>query len=141
MGRSNLGGYEVSDFTREELETMLAEKHEEERATEEAALTSSAEYLFQQDMTTTIKSSDYQMVVHTTTGSFGTPIARIHKSETQNKQFIETFYYWNETRDDVVVARANTSSSYTTGSYGESYTTPTLQILGTRIKDLTIPQG
>ena len=141
MGRSNLGGYEMSDFTREELETMLAEKHEEERAAEEAALPSSAEYLFQQDMTTTIKSSDYQMVVHTTTGSFGTPIARIHKSETQNKQFIETFYYWNETRDGVLVARARTSSSYSSGSYGSSYTTPTLQIIGTREKDLTIYQG
>ena len=131
----------MSDFTREELEQMMMEKEDEERAAHEAALTSSVEYQFDQDMATTIKSSDYEMVVHKTTGSFQTMIARVHKSETQNKQFIETFYYWNETRDDVVVARANTSSSYTTGSYGESYTTPTLQILGTRIKDLTIPQG
>ena len=131
----------MSEYTREELEQMLIEKEDEERAVEEAALTSSAEYLFQQDMTTTIKSSDYQMVVHTTTGSFGTPIARIHKSETQNKQFIETFYYWNETRDGVLVARAHTSTTWTSGSYGESYTTPTLQILGTRVKDLTIYQG
>ena len=81
------------------------------------------------------------MVSHLTTGSFKTPIARVHKSETQNKQFIETFYYWNETKEGEIVARANTSSSYTTASYGESYTTPTLQILGTRVKDLTISQG
>ena len=131
----------MSNYTREELERMMMEKDEEERAIEQAALTSSFEYKFEQDMTTTIKSSDYEMVVHTTTGSFGTPIARIHKSETQNKQFIETFYYWNETRDGVLVARARTSSSYTTSSYGESYTTPTLQIIGTREKDLTIYQG
>ena len=131
----------MSDYTREELEQMMIEKDDEERAAEEAALTSSAHYIFEQDMGSSIKSSDYEMVSHTTTGSFQTLIARVHKSETQNKQFIETFYYWNETRDDVIVARANTSSSYTTGSYGESYTTPTLQILGTRVKDLTIPQG
>ena len=131
----------MSDYTREELEQMLIEKEDEERAAEEAALTSSAEYLFQQDMGTTIKSSDYEMVSHTTTGSFQTCIARVHKSETQNKQFIQTFHYWNETKDGVLVARAQTSCSYTSGSYGDSYTTPTLQIIGTRVKDLTILQG
>ena len=131
----------MSDYTREELETMLAEKQEEEMRAEDAALTSSAAYLFDQDMTTTMKSSDYQMVVHKTTGSFGTMIARVHKSETQNKQFIETPYYWNETKDGVLVARAKTSCSFSSGSYGESYTTPTLQIVGTRVKDLTILKG
>ena len=131
----------MSDYTREELETMLAEKQEEELRAEDAALTSSAAYLFDQDMTTTMKSSDYEMVVHKTTGSFGTMIARVHKSETQNKQFIETPYYWNETKDGVLVARAKTSCSFSSGSYGESYTTPTLQIIGTRVKDLTILKG
>jgi len=131
----------MSDYTREELETMLAEKQEEEMRAEEAALTSSAAYLFDQDMGTTIKSSDYEMVVHKTTGSFQTMIARVHKSKTQNKQFIEIPYYWNETRDGVLVARARTSCSFSSGSYGESYTTPTLQILGTRVKDLTILKG
>ena len=131
----------MSDFTREELEQMLIEKDDEERAAQEAALTSSAFYKFEQEMETTIKSSDYEMVVHKTTGSFGTPIARVHKSETQNKQFIQTFHYWNETKDGELVARAQTSCSYSSGSYGESYTTPTLQIIGTREKDLTILQG
>ena len=131
----------MSDYTRDELQQMIVEVDDKERAAEEAAFTSSAAYLFEQDMTTTIKSSDYEMVVHTTTGSFGTVMARVHKSETENKQFIETPYYWNETRDDVLVARARTSSSYSSGSYGSSYTTPTLQIVGTRVKDLTILQG
>ena len=103
----------MSDYTREELEQMLM----------------------------TIKSSDYEMVSHITTGSFQTVIARVHKSKTQNKQFIEIYNYWNETRDGVLVARAHTSTTWTSGSYGESYTTPTLQILGTRVKDLTIYQG
>ena len=131
----------MSDYTSEELQAMLIEKQEEEMRAEEAALTSSAAYKFEQDMGTTIKSSDYQMVVHKTTGSFGTLITRVHKSETQNKQFIETPHYWNETRDGVLVARAKISSSFSSSSYGESYTTPTLQILGTRVKDLTILQG
>ena len=131
----------MSDYTREELQEMLIRKDDEEREAYEAELTSSAEYLLQQDMANTVKSSDYEMVSHLTTGSFKTPIARVHKSETQNKQFIETFYYWNETRDGVLVARARTSSSYSSGSYGSSYTTPTLQIIGTREKDLTIYQG
>ena len=131
----------MSDYTREELETMLAEKQEEEMRAEDAALTSSAAYLFDQDMRTTMHSSDYEMVVHKTTGSFQTMITRVHKSETQNKQFIETPYYWNETKDGVLVARAKTSCSFSSGSYGESYTTPTLQIVGTREKDLTINQG
>ena len=131
----------MSDYTREELQQMIIEKDDEDRAAEQAAFTSSAAYLFEQEMTTTMKSSDYQMVVHKTTGSFQTMIARVHKSETQNKQFIETPYYWNETKDGVLVARAQTSCSYSSGSYGESYTTPTLQIIGTRVKDLTILKG
>ena len=128
----------MSDYTREELQQMLMEKDEEEVKAQEAAITSSVQYLFEQDMEITIKSSDYEMVSHLTTGSFKTPIARVHKSETQNKQFIQTFHYWNETRDGELIARAQDSCSYSSGSYGESYTTPTLQILGTRIKDLTI---
>ena len=131
----------MSDYTREELQQMLAEKDIEEHEAERAAFTSSAEYLFEQDMTTTIKSSDYEMISHKTTGSFGTPIARVHKSETQNKQFIETFNYWNETKDGELIARARVSATYSSGSYGSSYTTPTLQIVGTREKDLTIYQG
>ena len=131
----------MSEYTREELEQMLIEKDDEERAAQEAVLTSSAQYLFEQDMETTIKSSDYEMVVHKTTGSFQTHIARVHKSEIQNKQFIQTFHYWNETRDGTLVARAQTSCSLSSGSYGESYTTPTLQIIGTRVKDLTILKG
>jgi hypothetical protein len=131
----------MSDYTKDELEQMLLEKNIEEEQLQQAALTSSFEYKFEQEMTTTIKSSDYQMVVHKTTGSFQTHIARVHKSETQNKQFIETFHYWNETRDGVLVARAHSSTTLTSGSYGASYTTPTLQILGTRVKDLTIYQG
>ena len=43
------------------------------------------------------------MCVHKTTGSFQTMIARVHKSETQNKQFIETPHYWNETKDNVPI--------------------------------------
>ena len=131
----------MSDYTREELEQMLMKKDDEERAIEEAALTSSAEYKFEQDMRTTVKSSDYEMVVHKTTGSFQTCIARVHKSETQNKQFIETFHYWNETKDGELIARAHTFTSMVSGSYNASHTTPTLQILGTRVKDLTIYQG
>ena len=131
----------MSDYTREELEEMLRVKEDEELAAAEAAFTSSNAYLFEKDMGNVIKSDDYEMVVHKTTGSFGTPILRVHKSETQNKQFIETAHYWNETRDGVLVARAKTKTTFTSGSYGESYPTPTLQILGTRVKDLTIMQG
>ena len=131
----------MSDFTREELEQMLMEKEDEERYQHDLELTSSALYLFEVDMVNTIKSSDYEMVSHTTTGSFQTMIARVHKSETLNKQYIEIPHYWNETRDGELVARAKTSCSFSSGSYGESYTTPTLQIIGTREKDLTISQG
>ena len=131
----------MSDYTREELEQMLLEKDEEERQAEEAALTSSAEYKFEQDLVATMKSSDYEMVVHRTTGSFQTVTSRVHKSETQNKQFIEIFHYWNETKDGELIARARVSTSYSSGSYGSSYTTPTLQIVGTRVKDLTIYKG
>ena len=131
----------MSDYTLEELEQMLAEKQIEEMESQHSAILSSSAYLFEQEMGTTIKSSDYEMVVHKTTGSFQTHIARVFKSETQNKQFIQTFHYWNETRNGVLVARAQDSCSYSSGSYGESYTTPTLQIIGTRVKDLTILKG
>tara|TARA_R100000995_G_C3468188_1_gene116869 strand:+ start:859 stop:1254 length:396 start_codon:yes stop_codon:yes gene_type:complete len=131
----------MSDYTIEELKDMLRVKEKEEKRAEDAAITSSVQYKFRQDMRTTIKSSDYEMVVHKTTGSFQTCIARVYKSETENKQYIETFHYWNETKDGELVARAQDYCSYSSGSYGESYTTPTLQIIGTREKDLTILQG
>tara|TARA_Y100001963_G_scaffold106628_1_gene147375 strand:- start:147 stop:539 length:393 start_codon:yes stop_codon:yes gene_type:complete len=130
----------MSDYTSDELREMLDEQLLKEEAEAQAVMTSSFEYKFEQDMVTTIKSSDYEMVVHKTTGSFETVTTRVHKSKTQNKQFIETPHYWNETKDGVLVARARTSSSLSSGSYGESYT-PTLQILGTRVKDLTILKG
>ena len=131
----------MSDYTLEELQEMLTQKQTEELEAQEAAEQSSSLYLLEQQMGMTMKSSDYEMVVHKTTGSFQTCIARVHKSETQNKQFIETFHYWNETRNGELVARAQDYCSYSSGSYGESYTTPTLQIIGTREKDLTILQG
>ena len=131
----------MSDYTIEELQGMLSQKQDEEFEAEQLAYQSSSFYFFEQQMLMTIKSSDYEMVSHTTTGSFQTLIARVHKSETQNKQFIETFHYWNETRNGELVARAQNYCSYSSGSYGESYTTPTLQIIGTREKDLTILQG
>ena len=131
----------MSDYTTEELREMLVKKEEEELQAEEAAEQSSSLYLFEQQMMMTVKSSDYEMVVHKTTGSFGTVTARVHKSKTLNKQYIEIPHYWNETRDGELVARAQNYCSYSSGSYGESYTTPTLQILGTRVKDLTILQG
>ena len=131
----------MSDYTVEELQDMLNQKQTEEFEAEQLAYQSSSAYFFEQQMIMTIKSSDYEMVSHTTTGSFQTMIARVHKSKTLNKQYIETPFYWNETRDGELVARAKVSSSFSSGSYGESYTTPTLQILGTRVKDLTISQG
>ena len=131
----------MSDYTKEELQDMLNQKEVEEHEAQQLAYESSSLYLFEQQMMMTIKSSDYEMVVHKTTGSFQTLIARVHKSETLNKQYIETPYYWNETKGGELVARAKVSSSFSSGSYGESYTTPTLQILGTRVKDLTIYQG
>ena len=131
----------MSDYTSDELREMLDEQLLKEEAEAQAVMTSSFEYKFEQDMRTTIKSSDYEMIVHKTTGSFETVTTRVHKSKTQNKQFIETFHYWNETRNGELVARARTSTTLTSGSYGESYTTPTLQILGTREKDLTILKG
>ena len=131
----------MSDYTKEELQDMLNQKEVEEHEAQQLAYESSSLYLFEQQMMMTIKSSDYEMVVHKTTGSFQTLIARVHKSETLNKQYIEIPHYWNETRDGELVARAKTSCSFSSGSYGESYTTPTLQLIGTRVKDLTILKG
>ena len=102
----------MSDYTIEELQGMLSQKQDEEFEAEQLAYQSSSFYFFEQQMLMTIKSSDYEMVSHTTTGSFQTLIARVHKSETQNKQFIETFHYWNETRNGELVARAQNYCSY-----------------------------
>mgnify|MGYP003115545989 FL=1 len=131
----------MSDYTMEELEQMLAEKQDEFTINQELEITASAQHKFELDLSNVIKSSDYEFVSHKTNDSFNTCIARVYKSETQNKQIIETYYYWNETKNNELVARAKTSASFSTGSYGESYTTPTLQILGTREKDLTILRG
>ena len=58
--------------TREELEQMLLEKHEEDMQQEEAEFTSSNWYKLRQELRGVRKSSDYEMVSHLTTGSFKT---------------------------------------------------------------------
>jgi hypothetical protein len=131
----------MADYTREELEQMLGEKILQEEAQLNAELTSSAEYLFDQDMGATIKSNDYEMVVHKTNDAFAMPIIRVHKSKTQGKQFIETPHYWQETKNGEIVSLARTNITCTSSSYGTSYTVPPLSVLGTREKDLTIYKG
>ena len=65
----------------------------------------------------------------------------IHKSQTENKQYTEQRLYVNETENGQVVGRAVTGINYITGSYSDTLTTPTLQIIGQRPKDRTVLKG
>ena len=68
----------MADYTREELEQMLMEKHEEDMQQEEAEFTSSNWYKLRQELRGVRKSSDYEMVSHLTTGSFNVKFNATH---------------------------------------------------------------
>jgi hypothetical protein len=131
----------MSDYTIEELQDMLGQKIQDENDQNEAERTSSVEYIFNEEMAVTIKSNDYEMIVHQDSNAANMPIIRVHKSKTRNKQFIETPHYWEETDNGRVVAYARSYTTFTSASYGTNYTIPTMSILGTRKKDRSVYQG
>ena len=96
-------------------------------------------FLFQLDNSKlTITSSDLETQQ---IESDGIIVGHILKSSSENKQYTEQRHYTNETENGAIVGRAVSYRTYITGSYLDTLTTPTLQIVGTREKDRSVLKG
>ena len=121
----------MADYTLEELEKMLADKQAE---------TLEGEQLSELDqfIDSVCGSNDKETeIIRSNDIIVGFKI----KSETENKQYTEQRLYTTETENGNIVGRAVSGIQYTTGSYSDSLTNPTLHIIGTRVKDRKAPKG
>lgn len=119
----------MSDYTIEELQEMLAEK-----VLESADPTTTLDTFIESVGT----SSDLETQQ---IESDGIIVGHILKSSSENKQYTEQRHYTNETENGAIVGRAVSYRTYITGSYSDTLTTPTLQIVGTREKDRSVLKG
>jgi len=121
----------MTDYTLEELEQMLADKQAE---------TLEGEQLSELDqfIDSVCASNDKETeIIKSNNIIVGFKI----KSKIENKQYTEQRLYTTETENGNIVGRAVSGIQYTTGSYSDSLTNPTLHIIGTRVKDRKAPKG
>ena len=121
----------MADYTLEELEKMLADKQAE---TLEGEQLSELDQFIDSVSTSNDKETE---IIRSNDIIVGFKI----KSETENKQYTEQRLYTTETENGNIVGRAVSGIQYTTGSYSDSLTNPTLHIIGTRVKDRKAPKG
>ena len=74
-------------------------------------------------------------------GSFTINAGKRMKSNSEDKHLVKQKYYIRETRKGVTVAHSLQDTIYHTGSYSDSISNPTIQIIGTREIDMKIMKG
>tara|TARA_R100001082_G_C4304386_1_gene133913 strand:- start:287 stop:658 length:372 start_codon:yes stop_codon:yes gene_type:complete len=121
----------MSDYTVEELQQMLNDKLAAEATSSQLSMLDT--FL---DSVTAANDCESQKVE-----SNGIIVGNVLKSSSENRQYIEQRHYTNEMEDGEIVGRAVTYISYTTGSYSDSLTMPSLQVVGERIKNRTVLKG
>ena len=119
----------MADYTIEELEQMLADKIDEQAN----AVDPTEEHINAVSMASDLENEKIM------SGSI--IVGNICKSRLNDKQFVEQRYYTTETENGSIVGWAISTRSYTTGSYSDVLTIPTIQIIGTRPKDRTVIKG
>jgi len=121
----------MADYTVEELEQMLADKQLED-------VNLLDDTTFDQFRSAIYNADD---VEQEKIQSDGIVVGHILKSRSEDKQIAEQRHYINETENGAIVGRAIQNQTFITGSYSDSLTTPTLQILGSWPKDRTVLKG
>jgi|TARA_R100000084_G_scaffold95458_1_gene49300 hypothetical protein len=121
----------MSNYTVEELQQMLNDKLAAEATGSQLSMLDT--FL---DSVTAANDCESQKVK-----SNGIIVGNILKSSSENKQYIEQRHYINEMEDGAIVGRAVSYISYTTGSYSDSLTMPSLLVVGERIKNRTVLKG
>ena len=121
----------MADYTLEELQDMFNDKLVEEMSQDPH----SGLEIFR-DAVTSASDLETQKI-----DDNGIIVGHILKSNSENKQYTEQRYYINEIENESIVGRTIHHCTYQTGSYSDSLTTPTLQIVGTTTKDRTVLKG
>ena len=121
----------MSNYTVEELQQMLNDKLAAEATGSQLSMLDT--FL---DSVTAANDCESQKVE-----SNGIIVGNVLKSSSENKQYTEQRHYINEMEDGAIVGRAVSYSTHLTGSYSDSLTTPTLQIVGTRPKERSVLKG
>ena len=121
----------MSDYTIQELQEMLDNKMAEETAALENNPLSNFvdEVHVSSDLETECIKSNNIIV------------GFIKKTKTNNKQIAIQRHYINELDQGRIVGRSVSYKTYETGSYTDTLTTPTLQIVGERQIDRTVLKG
>ena len=119
----------MSDYTIDELQQMLADKIEEEL---------SVENLTTEHVNIVSLASDLE---NEKVMSGSIIVGNICKSRSNDKQFVEQRHYITEIENNSIVGWAVSTRTYITGSYSDTLTRPTIQIIGTRPKDRTVIKG
>ena len=119
----------MSDYTINELQQMLADKIDEEISIADPTT----------DLIEVVSLASDLENEKIMSGSI--IVGNICKSLSNDKQFVEQRYYTTETENSSIVGWAVTNRTYITGSYSDTLTTPTIQIVGTRIKERTVIKG
>ena len=122
----------MADYTIEELEQMMADKIEEENNAINAPSTFD---LYEQSIN---DASDFE----STTFKDGNQIVgTIIKSQSENKQIAYQKHHIAKMYNNAVVGRSLSRISYTTGSYSDTLTQPSLQIESTQELKPSILKG
>jgi len=122
----------MSDYSIEELQDMLNEKFIEQA---EEGIENDPLMLFIESCSVQTDCEIEKVFDNNTITGF------IFKSKTADKQYIEQRHYINEMENGSVVGRTVSYRTFTTGSYTDSLSRPTLQILRERPFDRTVLKG
>ena len=123
-------------YTVEQLEDMLQNAQLSQSLIE---LAESDHFIYEDAI---IDASDTEVETYMiTSGSFTVNAGKRIKSSSENKHLVKQKYYIRETRNGETVAHTLQNTVYTTGSYTDSITNPTIQITRTREIDMRILKG
>ena len=122
----------MSDYTIEELEQMMADKIDEENNAINAPSTFD---LYEQSIN---DASDFEEIFFKDGNQI---VGTIIKSQSENKQIAYQKHHIVKTYNNAVVGRTLSRISYTTGSYSDTLTQPSLQIESTQELKPSILKG
>tara|TARA_R100000734_G_C3317212_1_gene110137 strand:+ start:953 stop:1315 length:363 start_codon:yes stop_codon:yes gene_type:complete len=120
----------MSDYTIQELHEMLIEKINEET---ESKINPLNTYVDEVNASADLETKSYT--------SEGVIVGFIKKSKSNDKQLSIQRYFINELENGEIVGRSISYKTYETGSYNDTLTEPTLQVIRERQIDRTVLEG
>ena len=121
----------MSEYTLQELQQMIDEKIAEE--TENAQNDPLSNFIDEVNISSDLETKSYE--------SDGVITGFIKKSKTNDKQIAIQRHFINELENGEVVGRSISYKTYETGSYNDTLTEPTLQVIRERQIDRSVLEG